>query len=230
MRRGIAVIARHGFGALAGFFILAFGAQTASAVVIDISTGVRPNGDLIDFGDLDTAWEIVDAPAGLPLGDATVVPRSRGFFVDLEPDARWTSVNEATNEDAPGGLYSYQTRFAVGSTQGVFITIDGEWAADNRLVEVLLNGSNIFNSSCGLPDCAEYGSAIPFFYDGQDFYQPGQNLLTFVIENQMPGQATNPSSFVFSGAVEFRAIPEPVSLTLVSLGLLGIGFARRRLT
>ena len=147
MRRGIAEITRNGLGALAGFFILAFGAQTASAVVIDISTGVRPNGDLIAFGELDSAWEVVNAPPGVPLGEATVVERSRPWFVDLEPDARWISPNEATNEDAPFGLYSYETSFAVGSTQGLDITIAGVWASDNRLIEVLFKRNEIGSSS-----------------------------------------------------------------------------------
>ena len=115
-----------------------FQADTQSAFVVNLSTGVKLSGDLIDIGKPDRQWKIVNAPAGVPLGYVTVVERSRPHFVDLEPNARWISANANTNIDAPVGLYFYQTSFNVSTLQGVSLEIQGELAVDNHVVDILL--------------------------------------------------------------------------------------------
>jgi hypothetical protein len=55
--------------------------------------------------------------------------------------------NTATNYvDAPWGDYTFQTSFTVTNLASQSITISGEWAADNLLMGIALNGQTVFKA------------------------------------------------------------------------------------
>lgn len=204
-----------------------------ATVVYDLSTGIDDSGNLIGFGVPDSRWVLVNAPAGVPQRNATVVPRARPSFVDFEPLARWVSPSVETGvEDAPFGLYTYEASFILTSEGGIAVTFSGEYAADNRLIDIRLNGTVAFigpNSdglSCPGTGCEEFIEPIEFVIDDQALFRGGLNLVQVTIENQGPTQ-TNPTSFVLRASVEAAelTVSDPSSIALLAIGFIGFFIA-----
>lgn len=187
---------------IAAFLFTSITAATAVASEIDLSTGVDPGCSLIAFGNDDDTWSLVDAPAGVALGPATVVEPSRGHFAALEPDARWISPDADTNEDAPFGPYTFAATFDAAGWTGV--EISGEWAADNRLIEIRVNsrvaftGPSASGAGCPATGCEEFSNASPFLIPATSgLFVSGENTVEVVINNDGPTQG-NPVSFVMT--------------------------------
>ncbi|WP_022948971.1 hypothetical protein [Methylohalobius crimeensis] len=138
-----------------------------------------------------------------------------------------------TNIDAPWGFYTYETRFNLDLASLDGISIQGRYAADNRLIEMRLNGNiafvgpNISGASCSSTGCEEFTSPTPFSIADLSWFADGLNVLQVTIENQGPTTG-NPTSFVLSGSVSATRISEPATLPLFLIGWAGSTILIRR--
>ena len=150
----------------------------------------------------------------------------------MEPDARWLSPSIETNYDAPWGNYTYEFLFNLDRDVLVNLALSGQLAADNRLIEMRLNGAtflvgpNISGVGCPATGCEEFKSPtapISFLLMNDALFLDGVNAFQVTIENQGP-TFTNPTSILLSGSVSGTYVPVPVPATilLVVLGLIGL--------
>ena len=204
-------------------------ANAAAAIpILDISTGIDDHHTLIIYDTPDDDWSLIEAPSGVPLASALVVRPSRTRFADLEPEARWISANYETNYvDAPWGLYTYQISFLLDFRSASSFSIEGEYAADNRLMSIYLNGHTAFTgphasgSGCPATGCEEFLSATHFLIAQPNLFVDGLNVMRVVIENQGPTYG-NPTSWAMHAYINAQTsqVSEPHMLSLVILGLL----------
>lgn len=214
---------------------LIFGMSCSVAIaapIFNLSTGANLDGSLASFGSLDDQWNVISAPVGVGLNKATVVTPSRPHFANLEPDAKWISASTASNVDAPSGYYTYETQFIVDLDALNGISISGLYAADNRLIDIRLNGNvvfvgpNVSGISCSSTGCDEFSIPTTFLIDDQSMFADGVNFFQVTIENQP--STGNPTSVVLSGVVDATPVPEPSTYAMFLAGLGLIGFVARR--
>lgn len=203
-----------------------------SIPIVNLSTGASIDGGLIAYGSFDDQWNVVAAPSGIALTSAIIVTPSRSHFANLEPEARWISASTETNNDAPWGYYTYETQFNIGLNTLNAISVYGQYAADNRLIDIRLNGnvafigSNVSGVSCPPTGCQEFTAPISFSINDPSWFVDGLNILQVTIDNQGPTFG-NPTSFVFSALVDAIQVPEPGSIFLFLGGLCVISLIRR---
>jgi hypothetical protein len=203
------------------------------APIFDLSTGANLDGTLTSFGSLDDQWDVIAAPDGVVLTTATVVRPSRTHFANLESGARWISASSATNVDAPWGYYTYETQFTLDLNTLAGLSISGLYAADNRLIDIRLNGNvafvgpNVSGVSCSSTGCEEFAVATAFNIDDRSLFADGLNRFQVTIENQGPTSG-NPTSFVLSGAVNATPVPAPSTFALLLAGLGLVSSLTRR--
>lgn len=206
--------------------------RTAFSIpIVNLSTG-SIDGGLIAYGSFDDQWNVVAAPSGIALVSATVVTPSRSHFANLEPDARWISVSTETNNDAPWGYYTYETLFNIDLNALSAVSVYGQYAADNRLIDIRLNGNvafvgpNVSGVSCPPLGCEEFIAPISFSINDSSWFVNGLNVLQVTIDNQGPTFG-NPTSFVFNAAVDAIQVPEPSSIFILLGGLGAMSLTRR---
>jgi hypothetical protein len=203
-----------------------------AALITTLSTGIASDGGLIAYGENDDQWTVVGAPDAGDLGPATVVPRARSHFVDPEPFARWITPSPATNIDAPAGYYVYETTFTLADGMQSTAQIVARYLADNRLINVTLNGSvafigpNVTGAACGGAGCEEFSFFTPFTIADPSLFAPGLNALRLTVENQP--SSTNPTQFALDANVFATPVPEPSAALLLLAGLGAGALVMRR--
>lgn len=233
------MIRKWGIAAIVSVVVLGPIDRPADAALIkNISTGVDSGNNLIALDSLENDWVVTDAPGGVPTGGAAlVVSPSRTHFVTAEPYARWISPTYETNYvDAPWGNYTFQTSFNTSGFDLGSISISGEWAADNWLVGIWLNGQKVFTGPFDgvlclpLGYCEEFAHTTGFSLAGLSALTDGVNEISFVVNNPGPTR-TNPISLLLRATVEgtARTVPEPATFALMGLGLVGLFAMRRRI-
>jgi len=180
-------------------------------------TGTTATGSVLTSGSLDPTW-VVTGPANGSAIEATVGNLAGGSWVGNDGTSQW--IYDGTgSEDV--GYFDYSTTFTVGNAATASFT--GEYAVDNALVNVFLNGValNISNSA-GLPDGSANGfSAFTAFNIpvGADF-NSGTNTLMFETYN-----GGGPAGV----RVELTAVPDTgATVSLFGLALVGLLALRRK--
>jgi len=227
----------HEFSIAAAEFLAAGGPPPPTRPIADLfNTGVDGSGTpLADGMTGDPHYTITSVPGGTT--DVRVRTSAGGFpigpWLGDNSTSAWIGPNNASNLNSPAGDYTIETSFTVpGIADPSSVVISGEWATDNPGVDILLNGNSLL--AAGHISSADlsggFGSFTPFsFGPGVPFFQFGTNTLGFVFNNAPPSD--NPAGLRvdnLAGSFEIGIIPEPSTLAIWSLGLLGLACCGRR--
>jgi len=216
-------------GACAGLMMLS---SAASAALV--STGLDSLGNVATADNsidanwtvryLGTVWPTTAAtPAATPayavVTSWPVAPV--GPWIGYDGISNWISpslVPSSGNVTSAPGYYAFTTSFTVSAGNLASYFIHGRFAVDNAVVYVMVN-----NNYTGISLAGEYNYAQWTSFDINNlsgWFAEGNNTLTFLVQN-LSGSSSNPVGL----RVE---IPEPGTLALVGLALVGFGVARKR--
>ena len=139
--------------------------------------------------------------------------------------SQWLSPlrDAATSFDAASiGIYTWRLRFDLSEFNAASSAFAGRWAADNS-GKISLNGTALANPSTGFASWTNFSSAGGIF-------NAGINTLDFAVTNlqQNGGNPTGVRVEFLSSDVGTGKVPEPGTLALLAIGLVGFGLARRR--
>ena len=217
---------RAGSLALIALGVSALSIATAQAGVVGLyNTGVDVSGGQ------DQAWQVTGGTGtGVGATPYNAFVNSAGSGYPANEGGPWVANSSTSQWDTPtnpftpnldpsvDGSYVYETKFTV--TGSVPSSIAAQFAADNYVASIILNGTPVYTGSPG----NQYGSFNSFTLPGADLVV-GQNTLDFTVIN-IAQNGGNPSGL----NVEFAA-PGPVpGAGLAGLGALALAglYARTR--
>lgn len=232
---------RKKFVALLGLALMICVAGTATATVIDVSSGFDSSGNLIAsyypaaVPDGHYTITATGDPAILPLPAPAYVLGPNGTWpvgvawVPNSPSAQWIGPYQNPAQNAPPTtppaktLYIYETKFNLAASDVPYAYISGKYAVDNGggtdlNYEILLNGlQSVIPGEYGFNSWHNFG-----FNEG---FVLGENTLQFYVFNF--GQSSgNPTGLIVDGTV---ATPEPGTMMLLGSGLIGLaGWGRKK--
>ena len=218
-------------------------ASTSAWTVADMGTLLDPNlGNVYCFpGDYDDLKEGEYNPAhavtNLAAGWAT-------SFLQSGNDAAWIS----SSEDIYGnnGFYAYKTGFGqdpdlvipVGATAEIFTAFQAYILSDDHIDGIYLNGTKLNADIVADTDGKGWYVSVNFILEGMDMEVDDMNDLIFVAHNTHSEGNFHADPNPTGLAVEYRistgfkydvdTVPEPATLAVIGLGLLGAGFVARR--
>ena len=221
-------------GLFAALCALGFCTTASHAAIFDLnSTGIN-----VGPGSVDNSWSIIccgtnspqlsyPAPAYADTSNGTFPV---GPWVLNTPSSQWDTPDNPLNnfrDPLANGTYIYQTSFFSTGNLG---SITGQFAADNYVSSITLNGNTIYSSSS---TDNQYGGWTSFAYNG--LLNTGLNLFDFTVVNaaQPPSIGANPTGlnvdFLSANSiVGTPPAPEPSTWAMIILGFLGIGLVSYR--
>ena len=146
------------------------------------NTGVDNTGALAPRGSVDLHYTLEASPDPLYPGPAALVlfdgvwPVGGGTYMENGPASAW--ISPALNgTNLAGGNYTYRTAFQLpAGLDPATAWIQGKWASDNGIVDILLNGTTLAPSGSG-----NFTSFSGF--TGSYGFVPGSNSLEFIVAN-----------------------------------------------
>jgi hypothetical protein len=235
--------------------------QPLSGATISInSTGVNSSGEKLTPGTTDGTYTLTlnglngepnsyvaegsptiqqlgvyNIPAGWPIGTPY------GWYAPANMDAQWIAP-QSDVVGIPGvdsnTFYVYQTTFDLTGLNPSTADLQGFWAADNYVTQVLLNGTPVYTNSSSVlssdPNCFSFQNPTDFNINSG--FTKGQNTLSFYVTNDTCHNTppyTNPTGllvdFTSATAATDTSIPEPATVLLTGIGLaFAAGLGRRR--
>lgn len=184
------------------------------------NTGLDANGNLVATpGGVDGNWDV--APSGV---DA--VTYFNNAYVQNDADSQWISSNQnGGTETTSSADYVFTTTFDLTGYNASTAMITGSWGVDNYATIFLNN----VDTGVSLLFGQDSFRTLDAFSISENFIA-GVNTLTVKVTNgyvNEPNRDPGPMALRFDDLV-LTAVPEPLSIALLGLGLAGIGFSRRK--
>lgn len=216
-------------GIAAALVVFSVGSASASLITGLTNTGVNVTGVI------DNAWTITggaSVPALSYPSPAYTNTTNNAFpippWVPNSPISSWdTPYNPLNSNTDPSvtGSYIFSTSFNfAGSLADAFIT--GQFAADNSLATIKLNGTTIYTGP-GAPT-SQFGSWTAF--GATTGFVLGQNTLEFELLNYALNGG-NPGGLNVQFLTATTSVPEPATWAMMLLGFLGmrwLAYRRRK--
>jgi hypothetical protein len=205
---------------LASLIGITLGAMVAPAQVVLYNTGVDASGTPLPDGTIgDPHYSLVSLPGGTT--DIRVRTSAGGYpfpaYIGDDALSAWIGPNNDSYLDGPSGLYDYQTTFDINALNPATVSIMGQYATDNEMVDVYLNGYSL-----GISNPSAYGFTqwTPFQISPSTDFVSGNNTLDFIVNNDGGPTALR---------VEMTAVvPEPAAPLIFCMGLVFVGFVMAR--
>ncbi len=188
-------------------------------------TGVNASGTPLASGATDPNWTVLGSPVGSGLA---TVGSLAGTWLGTDSSSQW--IYEPSDNGA-SAYFDFGTSFTVSAGEASTLSITGQYAVDNELVNVFLNGHSL-GISDGFPGESLVGfSSFTSFEipEGSGFVE-GTNTIEFETYND-----GGPEGLRVEWTGETAAAPGGGSvpdggttLAMVGAGLTGLAMLRRR--
>lgn len=196
----------------------------ASAGIIEgqlFNTGLDSSGGLISGSQIDANWITV-------VPDGNAVAYFNGAYASNDTDSQWISVaGDGANNNTDFRETVFSTTFDLTGYDASTAIISGLWGVDNSAT-ISLNG--VATSIALVFGKSSFSSLTGFSIS--DGFVGGVNTLSVNLTNGYPDlnrTDIGPLALRFDN-MELSAIkvPEPGTIALISLGLVGLALSRRR--